>query len=1115
MRILIVEDERAAAESLKHILAEVIDTSDCDFVYTYDVAVEHLNDHAYDLVFCDLLLLPAGLKVENGQIVDSRNGHNSSSTAEVRSFSPTDWERYVLRRGGIDLIRRLRAGRGAQQTATNVPVVMLSYFDMLPGYAQIIRSVTAEGDCVFLPKFYKNPEHAADYSRDKKIAGAARAALQKIVTLDLPQAEYYAGELRMLIFERRCQTLERQMDRGPKARKQNLINKYLTLTYKFSLVVEFDPRGDPRLDADVSAPSEFYPLSVLYEDWFEFRDRILLNEAVHVEFWLRVHNVRRGRGELIKLPRLSEPQWGENGLRADTVASRLLHRALAGYLAHASEPPQGLVDHGWTIGPVDLQRNVAEDIHLHPSSFAPDAELDADRLAFQWDAAKGDVPLGTFLNAREGNCNISHHVGELRTSIGRDIAAHYRSVGDAPFRAEHVIVNPGWKGLPSGYFFNGDLELRLLGTVQSESDQPNAPTPRIEAGADSTIHRILLLAEEGEAEFECLDGAIVTADDLQMRLLQKFKDVIPVDSASDATNLARPGDVVLCAPIAGSGLSWWASDEARPVIVAMRAADAKVILVPSAEASNSTDPEVFQELAVRDVHCIFTRPYADAIPEAKVIDAVLCTGSRVKYISDQLDDPDRTKYWREASAAAVADFRGAYRILEEAKALGHVGSGSASIRTSEGAYLITSSRTSKGQALAEGDLAHVVGYSPSLNMLRWVGNRKPSSSTPWHSVLYQLLPHAQAIIHTHNKEVTYSPSLASFRTAAYTPYGTSLIGIELVNHLSRVPNADAEVAILSGHGEVAVGASLEDCARALIELQRACRDVPPPSGEDDRRAAEVRAVSPKFRDPAPPNDTPPAVLLLTATDVEYEAAIRLAGVRDSLTERRQGLKGQVYVDLGFEHCPVWLFNCRKGSVGLGASTVRTIQALMRLDPSPFAVIAAGIAFGLQPKDKSNKPKQQLGDVLLADQIRLYEVTRVGRDRTLSRGDRPSTSSYLLEWFRSCEVDWATDERESTRPRVHTGLMMSGEKLVDDPAFVKDLLQMEPEAIGGEMEAAGVYSAATGEHVHWTVVKAICDWGMGKGDKCQVAAAENAIDFIYHTLSQPAMRKILEDYMKRR
>ena len=187
------------------------------------------------------------------------------------------------------------------------------------------------------------------------------------------------------------------------------------------------------------------------------------------------------------------------------------------------------------------------------------------------------------------------------------------------------------------------------------------------------------------------------------------------------------------------------------------------------------------------------------------------------------------------------------------------------------------------------------------------------------------------------------------------------------------------------------------------------------------------------------------------------------------------------------------------------------DALASLEPKPFAVINTGIAFGLRPA------KQDFGDVLVSEQIRSYELERRGPVR-IARGDRPSSSDILLGWCRDFKADWASSTADELRPRVHFGLLMSGEKLSDDSDFVAELLSAEPEAIGGDMEAAGVYAAAHGHpiyRIHWIIVKAICDWGMGKGDTHQEVAAKNAIDFVFHVVGQPVVSAAIREFKGRR
>jgi hypothetical protein len=80
--------------------------------------------------------------------------------------------------------------------------------------------------------------------------------------------------------------------------------------------------------------------------------------------------------------------------------------------------------------------------------------------------------------------------------------------------------------------------------------------------------------------------------------------------------------------------------------------------------------------------------------------------------------------------------------------------------------------------------------------------------------------------------------------------------------------------------------------------------------------------------------------------------------------------------------------------------------------------------------------------------------------------------------------------------------LSGEKLIDDPDFKAELFDQYPQAIGGEMEGAGLVAAALRGGVPWLLVKAVCDWGDGKKhSKHQPLAAAAAVSLSHHVLSQ--------------
>jgi nucleoside phosphorylase len=136
-------------------------------------------------------------------------------------------------------------------------------------------------------------------------------------------------------------------------------------------------------------------------------------------------------------------------------------------------------------------------------------------------------------------------------------------------------------------------------------------------------------------------------------------------------------------------------------------------------------------------------------------------------------------------------------------------------------------------------------------------------------------------------------------------------------------------------------------------------------------------------------------------------------------------------------------------------------------------------------------------VLVSKQIRTYDRERIGKSAIIPRGDRTPASTRLLGRMQAASKRLAKFE-------VRLGLVLSGEKLVDNLDYRESLQTLEPEAIGGEMEGSGVFTACHDGGADWLVVKAICDWGDGdKGeDKSarQKLAAENADELVLTALA---------------
>jgi nucleoside phosphorylase len=246
------------------------------------------------------------------------------------------------------------------------------------------------------------------------------------------------------------------------------------------------------------------------------------------------------------------------------------------------------------------------------------------------------------------------------------------------------------------------------------------------------------------------------------------------------------------------------------------------------------------------------------------------------------------------------------------------------------------------------------------------------------------------------------------------------------------------------------------------------------------------------------------ILIVTVTKVESTAILQAFEPILGVKATPLSIEDRIYFDLGtINKARIFLTQSEMGSGGLGASLLTVRKGIEDLFPT--AVIMVGIAFGV------NEEKQAIGDILVTEQLRLYDLQRVGtqdeQEQVILRGDKPHASPWLINLFKSADISWE-------KARVRFGTVLTGEKLLDNIDYRNQLLSFEPEAIGGEMEGAGLYVACQDKKVDWILVKGICDWADGeKGqdkESRQKTAASNAAAFVVHTL-----KFVLIDWRKRR
>lgn len=249
----------------------------------------------------------------------------------------------------------------------------------------------------------------------------------------------------------------------------------------------------------------------------------------------------------------------------------------------------------------------------------------------------------------------------------------------------------------------------------------------------------------------------------------------------------------------------------------------------------------------------------------------------------------------------------------------------------------------------------------------------------------------------------------------------------------------------------------------------------------------------EFAEPAPP--TRADILIVTANDIET------ASVRDAFSGGANSFRvgENAYLDLGINSgARIVAIRCPDmGSVGSAASTLVVADAIREIKPTVVAMV--GVAFGLIETD------QQIGTILVPDEVVAYEAGRIGTDDGGSEQRVDRSPHYNLDPAIHGRLRDLADVQDED---IQFGIVLSGEKLVDNKAFRDSLLEIEPEAIGGEMEAAGICAAAERARVPWVIVKAICDFADGdKGTEKefnQKMAADNATEFLRRAVEAGAL-----------
>jgi L-ribulose-5-phosphate 4-epimerase len=151
-----------------------------------------------------------------------------------------------------------------------------------------------------------------------------------------------------------------------------------------------------------------------------------------------------------------------------------------------------------------------------------------------------------------------------------------------------------------------------------------------------------------------------------------------------------------------------------------------------------------------------------------------------------------------------------------------VGFGNISVRADDNAFVISGTQTGHVVDTGGEHYTLVAGYDIDANSVRSVGPVEASSESLTHAAIYELDAGIGAIVHVHSRRLWERLRNVLPTTRADVAYGTPAMAREFARLYRETPFATDGVAIMGGHqdGIVSIGATLEDAAQRILEIER-------------------------------------------------------------------------------------------------------------------------------------------------------------------------------------------------------------------------------------------------------------------------------------------------------
>jgi len=240
-------------------------------------------------------------------------------------------------------------------------------------------------------------------------------------------------------------------------------------------------------------------------------------------------------------------------------------------------------------------------------------------------------------------------------------------------------------------------------------------------------------------------------------------------------------------------------------------------------------------------------------------------------------------------------------------------------------------------------------------------------------------------------------------------------------------------------------------------------------------------------------------VIITALDLERNALISyIPNLERIVNKGRIYYKGKIYNGTDNHLNIVILSLPYMGNVNASIATSQAIAVW-----NPRYIILTGITGGFK------KDGVHLGDLIIGEQVVYYESGKMYDKHHTPRYQVQPTSMELLNHAHNLKIDdWVFDIKLKAPtinkyiPKVHFGVIATGEKVISTNLFGDEFLKIWPKALGVEMEAYGTALAAyqSENRPGFLFIKSISDWADNeKNDKWQFFAAHAAAAYTVRLL----------------